>query len=1036
MSDSDESGITYTEVSSPFEDLSDIGSPRADDHEYLELPGMPEDPYVEAALQAPPSPDYVPGPEEPEQAPPSPDYVPGLEHTDDEIVAEDQPGAEDASPTAQSPDYVPESDPEADPEEDDDEDPEEDPIDYPADGGDDGDDEMDIEEDEDDDMDIEADEEDEDDEMDVEVDEEAEEEHPAPAYPVVVALPATAPSAEETEPFETDESAATPPPHPVARLLAISSPPASPLSPWSSSPPQIPFPLPPPIPSPSLPLSPPSPVLSAPPPSPIRSLGYRAAMIRMRAEAAATSHSLPLPPPFILSPTRPDAPPPLPTSAPTSLPPLLLPSASRREDRPEVNLPPRKRLGIALGPRYEVGESSAAAAARPAGGLRADYGFVATMDREIRRDPERYVGYGITDSWDEIVETLQGAPVSTDTELGAHSMRLGAIDDAMILLMERERFQKICLETNHTTERDDSTSGTGHHTAGAGDSLAGTGDDITRVGYCITGDTGTPGGPCTARLRGGSRDATRNGVDSHTSGTGVRGSERVARECTYQDFMKCKPLYFKGTEGVVELTQWFERMETVFRISNCSVENQIKFSTCTLLAGALTWWNSHVMTVTHDVAYAMTWVDLRKKMTDKYCPRNEMKKLEAELWNLKVIGTDVVRYNQHFQELALLCVRMFPEESDKIERYVGGLPDMIHGNIVASKPKTMQEAVEMATELMDKRVSTIAERQAENKRKFENTSRNNQNQQQQNKRQNTGRAYTAGSGDKKQYGGSRPLCSKCNYHHDGPCAPKCYKCNKFGHIARDCRSAGNANNTNNQKGTGSGQRPTCFECGVQGHFKKECPRLKNNKGNRGNQDGKDTAPAKVYVVGRAGTNPDSNVVTELGSFDSIIGMDWLAKYQAINVCVEKIVCIPWGNQTVIVHGNGSNQGNETRLNIISCTKTQKYLLKGCPIYLAHDLSGLPPTRQVEFQIDLVPGAAPVARAPYRLAPSEMKELSEQLQELSDKGFIRPSSSPWGAPVLFVKKKDGSFRMCIDYRELNKLTVKNRYPLLRIDDLFD
>ncbi|GKA41019.1 hypothetical protein Tco_0733612 [Tanacetum coccineum] len=367
MSDSDESGITYTAVSSPYEDLSDIGSPRADDHEFLELPYMPEDPYLEAALQAPPSPDYVPGPEEPEQAPLSPDYVPGPEHADNEIVAEDQPGAEDASPTAQSPDYVPESDPEADPEEDDDEDPEEDPIDYPADGGDDGDDEMDIEEDEDDDMDIEADEEDEDDEMDVEVDEEAEEEHPAPAYPVVVALPATAPSAEETEPFETDELGSD---SEVARLLAISSPPALPLSPWSSTPPQIPFLLPPPIPSQSLPLSP---VLSAPPPSPIRSLGYRAAMIRMRAEAAATSHSLPLPPPFILSPTRPDAPPPLPTSAPTSLPHC-----------------------IALGPRYEVGESSAATAARPTGGLRADYGFVATMDREIRRT------------------------FSTDTELGAH----------------------------------------------------------------------------------------------------------------------------------------------------------------------------------------------------------------------------------------------------------------------------------------------------------------------------------------------------------------------------------------------------------------------------------------------------------------------------------------------------------------------------------------------------------------------------------------------------------------------------------------
>ncbi|GJS57596.1 putative reverse transcriptase domain-containing protein [Tanacetum coccineum] len=205
---------------------------------------------------------------------------------------------------------------------------------------------------------------------------------------------------------------------------------------------------------------------------------------------------------------------------------------------------------------------------------------------------------------------------------------------------------------------------------------------------------------------------------------------------------------------------------------------------------------------------------------------------------------------------------------------------------------------------------------------------------------------------------------------------------------------------------------------------------------------------------------------ELASFDAIIGMDWLAKYQAIIVCVEKIVRIPWGNETLIVGSDGSYQGNKTRLNIISCTKTQKYLLKGCPIFLAHittkdtkdkskkkyledvpivwdfpdvfpeDLPGLPPTRQVEFQIDLIPDAAPVARAPYRLTPSEMKDLSEQLKELSEKCFIRPSSSPWGAPVLFIKKKDGSFRMCIDYRELNKLTVKNCYSLPRIDDLFD
>ncbi|GJT02832.1 putative reverse transcriptase domain-containing protein [Tanacetum coccineum] len=356
------------------------------------------------------------------------------------------------------------------------------------------------------------------------------------------------------------------------------------------------------------------------------------------------------------------------------------------------------------------------------------------------------------------------------------------------------------------------------------------------------------------------RDATRNGDDSHTSGTGVRRNERVVRECTYQDFMKCQPLYFKGTEGVVELTQWFERMETVFRISNCSVENQIKFSTCTLLAGALTWWNSHVMTLGHDVAYAMTWTNLKKKMTDKYCPRNEMKKLEAELWNLKVKGTNVLGYNQRFQELALLYVRMFPEESDKIERYVGGLPDMIHSSVVSSKPKTMQEAIEMATELMDKKISTLAERQAESKRKLEDTSRNNQNQQQPFKRQNVARAYIVGSGDKKPYGGIKPLCTKCNYNHDGPCAPKCYKCNRVGHLARNCRSPANANTGSNQRGNGAGQKPTCYECRVQGHFKRECPKLKNNN-NRGNQDGNARAPAKVYAVGQAGTNPDVNIVT-------------------------------------------------------------------------------------------------------------------------------------------------------------------------------
>nr|GEY67666.1 hypothetical protein [Tanacetum cinerariifolium] len=332
------------------------------------------------------------------------------------------------------------------------------------------------------------------------------------------------------------------------------------------------------------------------------------------------------------------------------------------------------------------------------------------------------------------------------------------------------------------------------------------------------------------------RDALRstNGDDSHNSRICVRRTEQAARECTYIDFLKCQPLPFKGTEG----------------------------------------------TVGHEAAYGMSWKTFMKMMTDKYCPRNEIRNLEMELWELKVKGTDLASYTPRFQELALLCGRMFSEESDKVEKYVGGLPDMIHGSVVASKPKTMQEAIEISTELMDKKICTFAERETASKRKFENTSRTTRNQQQQqhsNKRQNTDRVYTAASGGKKQYGGSRPLCAKCNYHHDGPCAPKCHNCNKIGHSVSDCRSVANTNNANNQRGTGSGQKLGCYECGVQGHFRRECPKLKNSN-NHGNQGGRNNAPAMVYIVGRAGTDPDANVVTALVLLESLGDLHSLAKY--------------------------------------------------------------------------------------------------------------------------------------------------------------
>ncbi|GKA22740.1 hypothetical protein Tco_0708702 [Tanacetum coccineum] len=364
MSDSEHSTVTYTSVSIPVEDDSDIGSPGVDGP-----PIMPEDPYayIMAAYQVPPSPDYIPGPEEP-QSPPPLDFVPEpmypeyIPQEDEILPAEEQPLPAAASPTADSPGYVPESDLEEEPEEDD-EDPEEDPADYPADRDDDDDDE------------------------DEDEDEEEEEEHPAPADSVPPVHRMTARISIRDEP-----SISLPPREEVERLLALTTPPPSPLTPLSSPLPHIP--------SPPFPASPPA--------SPIRPLGYRAAMIRLRAETPSTSHPLPLP---------------------TSSPLLQLLSSDHRTDRPEITLPPQKRLGIDLGPRYEIGESSAAAATRPIGGRRADYGFVGTMDTEIRRQRAKEVGYGIRDVWVDPREAVEEVAPMTLEGVNARVTELTAVQE-------------------------------------------------------------------------------------------------------------------------------------------------------------------------------------------------------------------------------------------------------------------------------------------------------------------------------------------------------------------------------------------------------------------------------------------------------------------------------------------------------------------------------------------------------------------------------------------------------------------------------
>nr|GEX39004.1 reverse transcriptase domain-containing protein [Tanacetum cinerariifolium] len=374
----------------------------------------------------------------------------------------------------------------------------------------------------------------------------------------------------------------------------------------------------------------------------------------------------------------------------------------------------------------------------------------------------------------------------------------------------------------------------------------------------------------------------------------------------------------EGTKGVVGLTRWFEKMETVFNTSNCPPKYQ---------AGLI------------------------KLMTKVYCPRNEIQKMEIELWNLTVKGNELTAYTQRFQELILLYTRMVPDEEDRLKRFIRGLPDNIQGNGYAA-------------------------RSAENKRGMESNPRDNRGQQLPFKRQNTigqivARAYTAGNNERK-----RKDCPKL-------------------------RSQNRRNQTRNKTG---------------------------NK-TRGNE-----VTAKAYAIGGGGTNPYSNVVTytiyaieladgkvsetnivltgctigllghpfnidlmpvELGSFDVIIDMDWLAKYHVLIICDEKVVRIPYGDEVLIIRGD--NCDGRSKLNIVSCTMTQKYIQKGCQVYLAQVTS---------------------------------KKAEDKLEEK------RQEDVSIGAPVLFVKKKDSSFRMCIDYHELNKLTVKNRYPLPRIDGLFD
>ncbi|GJT70648.1 putative reverse transcriptase domain-containing protein [Tanacetum coccineum] len=788
---------------------------------------------------APPSPDYVLGPEHPPspiEVPyiPEPEYLEYLVPSDNEAPMEDHPLPADASPIALSPGYVADSNPK--------EDSEEDHADYPADRGDDDDEPSDDDDDDDDTW---------DDEEEPFGDEE-EEEHLAQVDSSAVPITDLVPSAEDTEALETDEAAPTSVPSPrrqtarmsirpqtpiplpseaeVERLLALPISPPSLLTPLSSPLPQIPSP----------PLLPPPSSLHLPPLVPT---------------------SLPLPLSTL---------PPLPAS-------LFIPPVDRKEDTLEAELPPRKRLCLtAPGPRYEITESQG----------------VGYVIRDVWVDPTEAVEEvapttleGVNDKVTELAAVQEQdsqdiyAEALVSREAWVHSIRL-----SMAVHYELEAYR------THTQMQD--------YRIALQESLMMT----------LIVQVSSLQGQLSATLRQihalQTRDQTH--VDDYEGAastadnmppkrTYAAARAAVATAAAPMTAVAIEQLIeARGTEGVIVLAQWFERMESVFHISNCAVENQVKFATCTFLRNALTWWNSHMKAVTQD--------DVPEDGIS--VPYQQL-----VMWRTKLEGTKEDDDKQH-------CVwkGFSMEESDEVEKYVGGLPDMIRGNVMSYQPKMMEKAIEFANDQMDQKFLTIAERQAEQKRidighykkdcpKLKNGNRGNQ--------------HGNGNAPAKVY-----VVGNARTNPDSNVIMSTFILNN--HYASILFDTGaDRSFVSNTFSSLTDITPTTFDHYYDVELA-DGKIIRINTIIRGCMLNFLNHPFNINLI-----------PIELDSFDIIIGMDWLSKYHALIDYAEKIVRIPWVNETLIVHGDESNQGNGTCLDIISCTKTHKYLLKGHSVFLAH-----------------------------------------------------------------------------------------------------